>query len=99
MGDAERYADKLQRIFPDQKFTVCPKADALYPVVSAASIVAKVTRDRALEESAEEVYKVGRAGRRPRVKRARKAGMAVRLCVCGERERALAPPLSAKYCY
>lgn len=49
VGDAERYAEKLQRIFPDLAFTVCPKADALYPVVSAASIVAKVSRDHALE--------------------------------------------------
>lgn len=24
------------------RFTVCPKADAIYPIVSAASIVAKV---------------------------------------------------------
>lgn len=50
VGDPERYAEKLQRIFPDLAFTVCPKADALYPIVSAASIVAKVTRDLSLEE-------------------------------------------------
>ena len=48
VGDADRYKQKLQRAFPDLSFTVCPKADALYPVVSAASIVAKVTRDRAI---------------------------------------------------
>ncbi len=44
VGDAERYAAKLSSVFPGLKFTVCPKADALYPVVSAASIVAKVRR-------------------------------------------------------
>lgn len=54
VGDPERYKAKLQRVFPCQSFTICPKADALYPVVSAASIVAKVTRDRwlAAEQSA-----------------------------------------------
>jgi ribonuclease H2 subunit A len=48
VGDADRYKHKLQCAFPSLSFTVCPKADALYPVVSAASIVAKVTRDRAI---------------------------------------------------
>ncbi|KAI8469527.1 MAG: ribonuclease H-like domain-containing protein [Monoraphidium minutum] len=50
VGDPERYRARLSRSFPGIHFTVCPKADALYPVVSAASIVAKVTRDRALLE-------------------------------------------------
>ena len=49
VGDADKYKDKLSKEFPGIQFTVCPKADAIYPIVSAASIVAKVTRDRAAE--------------------------------------------------
>eukprot|EP00879_Flechtneria_rotunda_P022504 GHRR01023755.1.p1 GENE.GHRR01023755.1~~GHRR01023755.1.p1 ORF type:complete len:324 (+),score=117.04 GHRR01023755.1:855-1826(+) len=49
VGDPDRYKAKLEREFPGLSFTVCPKADALYPVVSAASIVAKVLRDTALQ--------------------------------------------------
>jgi ribonuclease H2 subunit A len=49
VGDADRYRAKLSSAFPGVTFTVCPKADALYPVVSAASIVAKVLRDTSLQ--------------------------------------------------
>jgi ribonuclease H2 subunit A len=49
VGDPGKYQDKMSKIFPDIKFTVASKADSKYPVVSAASIVAKVIRDRNLE--------------------------------------------------
>ncbi|KMS95104.1 hypothetical protein BVRB_012480 isoform A [Beta vulgaris subsp. vulgaris] len=48
VGDPDKYAAKLSERFPSIKFVVAKKADSLYPVVSGASIVAKVTRDRAL---------------------------------------------------
>lgn len=48
VGDAEKYRIKLSELFPAVKFVVAKKADSLYPVVSGASIVAKVIRDRAL---------------------------------------------------
>ncbi|XP_044462613.1 ribonuclease H2 subunit A [Mangifera indica] len=50
VGDAEKYRIKLSERFPSIKFVVAKKADSLYPVVSGASIVAKVTRDQALRE-------------------------------------------------
>ncbi|KAJ8551533.1 hypothetical protein K7X08_021548 [Anisodus acutangulus] len=50
VGDPEKYRVKLSEIFPAIKFVVAKKADSLYPVVSGASIVAKVTRDRALRD-------------------------------------------------
>ena len=49
IGRPQTYQDKLQRIFPATKIVVAKKADSIYPCVSAASVVAKVTRDAALE--------------------------------------------------
>jgi ribonuclease H2 subunit A len=46
VGDAGKYEARLSRDIPGVKFTVCPKADSIYPIVSAASIAAKVTRDQ-----------------------------------------------------
>ncbi|XP_021911363.1 ribonuclease H2 subunit A [Carica papaya] len=62
VGDAEKYKMKLTERFPSIKFCVSKKADSIYPVVSGASIVAKVTRDRALrewvlEETAENMHR------------------------------------------
>lgn len=48
LGKAEKYEATLTSKFPGIKFTVRSKADALYPVVGAASIVAKVLRDTIL---------------------------------------------------
>ncbi|XP_013860398.1 ribonuclease H2 subunit A [Austrofundulus limnaeus] len=49
VGPAEKYEQKLSHLFPGIEVTVRPKADSLFPVVSAASICAKVARDRAVE--------------------------------------------------
>ncbi|KAE9589452.1 putative ribonuclease H [Lupinus albus] len=50
VGGAGKYEAKLSKVFPSIKFVIAEKADSLYPVVSGASIVAKVTRDRAVRE-------------------------------------------------
>eukprot|EP00920_Eleutheroschizon_duboscqi_P031713 GHVT01076406.1.p1 GENE.GHVT01076406.1~~GHVT01076406.1.p1 ORF type:complete len:306 (+),score=39.03 GHVT01076406.1:805-1722(+) len=46
VGNPEIYQRKLSQRFPYVSFTVTEKADALYKVVGAASVLAKVTRDR-----------------------------------------------------
>jgi ribonuclease H2 subunit A len=46
VGDPEKYRVKLSERFSSIKFVVSKKADSIYPVVSGASIVAKVTDSR-----------------------------------------------------
>jgi ribonuclease HII len=43
VGDPDKHRERLEQRFPGLgiSFTVCPKADSIYPIVSAASIVAK----------------------------------------------------------
>jgi ribonuclease H2 subunit A len=49
VGDAEKYEKKLKNLFPSIRLiVVCPKADSIYPIVSAASVCAKVMRDRSV---------------------------------------------------
>lgn len=50
VGDPRSYALRLERLFPKTRIVVAKKADSIYPIVSAASICAKETRDRSLED-------------------------------------------------
>lgn len=50
VGDPVRYEQKLKALFPTVRLIkVCPKADSLFAICSAASICAKVNRDRCVQ--------------------------------------------------
>lgn len=53
VGPPDKYQAKLSARFPGIKFVVTKKADSLYPIVSCASICAKVSRDISLKTQLE----------------------------------------------
>ncbi|CAI7906048.1 unnamed protein product [Closterium sp. NIES-54] len=50
LGDPQKHQERLEQRFPLVNFTVAKKADSLFPIVSAASIAAKVTRDHCIQQ-------------------------------------------------
>ena len=52
VGDAEQYTQRLNARFPGIRCLAAAKADRDHPIVSAASIAAKVTRDNELRDFA-----------------------------------------------